>query len=69
MPISREINGKTVTVHDENRQKCEVWSRVMGYVRPLSEWNAGKVSEFNERKMYKVNEPEMLKTPQQQLEL
>ena len=31
------------------RQRCEVWSRVMGYLRPVSHWNIGKKSEFAER--------------------
>lgn len=37
------------------RQKCEVWTRVMGYHRPTCMFNAGKVSEFNERKMFVEN--------------
>lgn len=68
MPISRTIDGKTVTVYDESRQRCEIWSRCMGYLRPVSDWNPGKKSEFAERKRF-VPKPEMLKTPQQQLEL
>jgi hypothetical protein len=32
-----------------SRQRCEIWSRVMGYLRPVSHWNAGKKSEFAER--------------------
>ena len=69
MPISRTIDGKTVTVYDSERQPCELWSRVMGYLAERSLYNAGKRSEFAERKMYKVSEPEMLADPQQQLEL
>ena len=30
-------------------KKCEVFSRVVGYMRPVSGWNKGKQSEFNER--------------------
>ncbi len=30
-------------------QKCEVWTRVMGYHRPVSEFNKGKKSEYAER--------------------
>jgi ribonucleoside-triphosphate reductase len=30
-------------------QKCEVWTRVMGYFRPYSSYNVGKKGEFNER--------------------
>ena len=31
------------------RQKCEVWSRVMGYFRPVGEWNVGKKQEHHDR--------------------
>lgn len=31
------------------RQRCEVWSRVMGYYRPVSQWNVGKKAEYAER--------------------
>lgn len=34
---------------DEERQRCEVWTRVMGYHRPVSEFNPGKKSEHAER--------------------
>jgi hypothetical protein len=30
--------------------KCEIWSRTVGYFRPVSQWNPGKQSEFNDRK-------------------
>ncbi len=32
-----------------NRTKCEVYSRVVGYLRPVDQWNEGKQSEFKER--------------------
>ena len=41
-----------VTVPGEERTRCEVWSRVMGYMRPVSSWNAGKQSEWHERKPF-----------------
>ncbi len=34
------------------RQKCEVYSRVVGYLSPVNRWNNGKKSEFNERKTF-----------------
>ena len=37
--------------HSE-RQPCEVWTRVMGYFRPVSEFNIGKKSEYAERKCF-----------------
>lgn len=33
---------------------CEVYSRVCGYFRPVSNWNKGKQEEFKERKTYEV---------------
>ena len=35
-------------------EKCEVYSRVTGYFRPVANWNKGKKEEFAERKTYKV---------------
>ncbi|MBO4648988.1 MAG: hypothetical protein J5806_12630 [Lentisphaeria bacterium] len=35
-------------------QKCEVYSRVCGYFRPVANWNAGKKQEFADRKTYKT---------------
>ena len=35
-------------------KKCEIYSRVCGYFRPVSNWNQGKREEFKERKTYKV---------------
>jgi ribonucleoside-triphosphate reductase len=34
------------------RQPCEVWTRVMGYYRPVSQFNRGKQSEFQEREFF-----------------
>jgi hypothetical protein len=31
------------------RTRCEVWTRVMGYHRPVSAFNAGKRAEHQER--------------------
>lgn len=38
---------------DEERTRCEIWSRVMGYYRPVKFWNAGKRQEFEDRKDFK----------------
>jgi hypothetical protein len=46
------INIEDVKLRDEERQACEVWTRVMGYHRPVSEFNKGKKSEFYSRKSY-----------------
>jgi hypothetical protein len=34
---------------DHERQPCEVWTRVMGYHRPVASFNTGKKGEFIER--------------------
>ncbi|MCX6761002.1 MAG: ribonucleoside triphosphate reductase [Candidatus Nealsonbacteria bacterium] len=36
------------------KQPCEVYSRVVGYLRPISQWNVGKQQEYKERKEFKV---------------
>jgi len=33
-------------------QQCEVYSRVVGYLRPVQNWNLGKKEEFKERKVF-----------------
>ena len=37
---------------DHERQRCEVWTRVMGYHRPMASFNIGKQGEFNERRYF-----------------
>ena len=41
--------AEQITLTDEERQPCEVWTRVMGYHRPVSSFNRGKKSEYAER--------------------
>ena len=36
-------------------QPCEVYSRVVGYLRPVSQWNAGKQAEFASRVNYRTD--------------
>lgn len=35
---------------------CEVWSRIVGYFRPVDQWNKGKKSEYADRREYFVPE-------------
>jgi ribonucleoside-triphosphate reductase (formate) len=35
--------------------RTEVYSRVVGYFRPVQNWNAGKQEEFRQRKTYVVD--------------
>lgn len=36
------------------KDECEVYSRVVGYLRPVQQWNKGKKQEFCTRKTYRV---------------
>jgi len=36
------------------RQETEVYSRVVGYLRPIKQWNEGKRSEFDNRRNFRV---------------
>ncbi|MEM4641347.1 MAG: ribonucleoside triphosphate reductase [Candidatus Pacearchaeota archaeon] len=35
-------------------KSCEVYSRIVGYLRPVQQWNLGKQQEFEERKTFKI---------------
>jgi ribonucleoside-triphosphate reductase len=36
------------------RTRCEVYSRVVGYLRPTQQWNDGKQEEFKDRVTFKA---------------
>ncbi len=45
-------------------QPCEVYSRVVGYIRPVQQWHLGKQEEFKDRQVFKVKEkPLKIKEP------
>ena len=50
--VQAVIGNHTITINDEERQVCEVWTRVMGYYRPVSEFNIGKKQEHIERILF-----------------
>jgi len=37
---------------------CEVYSRIVGYLRPVQNWNDGKQQEFADRKTFQVSKNE-----------
>ncbi len=49
--------------------KTEVYSRVVGYFRPISQWNNGKRSEFNDRDPFRINENRLAKETSDDQEL
>jgi hypothetical protein len=46
------VPAATLALKDEERTRCEVWTRVMGYHRPVSSFNRGKKSEHRERRFF-----------------
>ncbi len=46
------VNQSPVRLTDAERQPCEVWTRVMGYHRPVGSFNIGKKGEHHERKFF-----------------
>ncbi|AMM87008.1 hypothetical protein AZF01_19890 [Martelella sp. AD-3] len=52
--IEKDIVAETeITLCDDERQPCEIWTRVMGYHRPVSSFNRGKKGEFAERRYFR----------------
>ena len=50
------IDINKIHLKDSERTKCEVWTRTMGYYRPVSFFNPGKKQEYLDRKNYKIKE-------------
>lgn len=40
-------------LRDDERQRCEVWTRVMGYHRPVASFNIGKKGEHAQRRFFR----------------
>lgn len=38
------------------KTKCEVYSRIVGYIRPVQQWNHGKQAEWKDRKTFVIKE-------------
>ena len=45
-------DARHIPLKDEDRQRCEVWTRVMGYHRPVASFNIGKKGEHYQRKHF-----------------
>lgn len=43
------IGKKHMASTKTKRTRCEIYSRVVGYLRPINQWNDGKRSEFGDR--------------------
>ena len=42
-----------IALDDSERQACEVWTRVMGYHRPVASFNIGKKGEHCQRRFFR----------------
>ena len=56
------MTNKKVTI--VKRQACEVYSRVVGYLRPVGQWNDAKKEEYDNRVNFNAKHNEGLKTQQ-----
>lgn len=54
--IKTKIKQLKSEMEDVHGTKCEVYSRVVGYLRPVQSWNKGKKQEFFMRKKFNVCE-------------
>ena len=53
LPGEHETCEKCAALHpDAEPTECEVWTRVMGYFRPVRSFNIGKKGEYAERQMF-----------------
>lgn len=43
-------------MEEKKRTKCEVYSRIVGYLRPISQWNDGARARYNEQKFAHFND-------------
>ena len=54
------MTDKKLTIADDEKRRVPtiIYSRIVGYLRPVSQWNEGKAQEFKERKEFKIKELE-----------
>jgi anaerobic ribonucleoside-triphosphate reductase len=54
-PITRSLRMETKEQKKtEIKVPCEVYSRIVGYLRPVQNWNEGKKQEYKDRKTFVV---------------
>ncbi len=52
--MNNNQGSATAPAKSELKIPCEVYSRVVGYLRPTRNWNEGKQEEFKERQTFQV---------------
>jgi len=50
--VIAKIEALEAQLLDVKGTECEVYSRIVGYFRPLKQWNSGKLEEFSQRETY-----------------
>ena len=50
--MNENVKDTNIELKDEERTKCEIWTRVMGYQRPISSFNISKQGEFTASKSF-----------------
>lgn len=60
--MSTLSSAPAAVLANEERQRCEVWTRVMGYHRPVSSFNIGKQGEHAQRRFFNVRSIEASRT-------
>lgn len=57
-PTHGYVAGEHQTCPD-CKSECEIYSRIVGYIRPVKQWNKGKKAEFKNRKTFDMEKAEM----------
>ena len=60
--LTHEPN-EPITLDDSERQPCEIWTRVMGYHRPVASFNIGKKGEHYERRFFEERDGDSACSP------
>jgi len=53
--LTKEENVEQKQERKQCNAKTEVYSRVVGFYRPVQQWNEGKTEEFKDRTEYLIN--------------
>ena len=53
-PSQNQLENMDQKELEQYRTKCEVYSRVVGYLRPVEQYNKGKQQEFQDRDEFKI---------------
>ena len=52
--IIMKLIEKEKELEEVKGTRCQIWSRVTGFFRPIDDYNPGKLAEFHDRKTYDV---------------